>query len=137
LYVALIALGLLVAFGLTQWVIAAGLGEGYSWGAVYLAIIYPVFDLLEGAAALWLFFLFGRGWLGRPWWGLIAFAIADGFDTFTWMGGFDWMSSQLYNIKDLVSVVIYLSAYLITALAFLAADDHLKLAMKPDPPAST
>lgn len=136
LYIAIVALGLLVTFGLTQWAIGAGLGEGYSWGAMYLAFIYPVFDLVEGLAALWLFFLFKRGWLGRPWWGLLAFAIADGLDTFNWMGGFDWMPLNLYNLESLFSTLVYLSAYMIAALAFLAADDHLNMALQPDRPAA-
>ncbi len=130
-------LGLLVSVGLTQWAIAAGLGEGYSWGAMYLAVLYPVFDLAAGLGALWLFFLFKRGWLGRPWWGLLAFAFADGFDSLGWMGGLNWMSDKLYDSASLISACIYLSAYMIAALAFLAADDHLALALQPDRPAST
>ena len=89
LYLAFIAVGLLLTLGLTQLAIKAGLGEGYSWAALYLAVIYPVFDFIEGVAALWLFFLFGRGYLGRPWWGLIAFAVADAINIFFWMGGYD------------------------------------------------
>jgi hypothetical protein len=66
LYISFIALGLLVTFGLTQLALAAGLGEGSGWFGVYLSILYPVFDLFVGFAALWLFFLFGRGYLRTP-----------------------------------------------------------------------
>lgn len=127
-----IAIGLLLTLGLTQLAIKAGLGEGYSWAAVYLAVIYPVFDFVEGAAALWLFFLFGRGYLGRPWWGLIAFAVSDAFSSFVWMGGYDWMvgygwmTEQTYLYLDLFSSVIYVAGYLITALACLAAHEHME-----------
>ncbi|OGO75093.1 MAG: hypothetical protein A3K41_11455 [Chloroflexi bacterium RIFOXYD12_FULL_57_15] len=126
LYFSFIAIGLLLALGLTQLALAAGLGEGYSWAALYLAVIYPVFDLAEGAAALWLFFLFGRGYLGRPWWGLIAFAVADGINIFFWIGGYNWLSDQVYYSLDLFSNVAYVAGYLITALAFLAAHEHIE-----------
>jgi hypothetical protein len=126
LYLSLIALALLLALALTQLALAAGLGEGYSWAALYLAVVYPVFDLFEGAAALWLFFLFGRGYLGRPWWGLIAFAVADAINIFFWMGGYNWMPEQTYLALDLFSNIAYLAGYLITALAFLAAHEHIE-----------
>ena len=67
-YVLVIAVVLLATLGLTQWALAAGLGEGMSWFALYLAVFYPVCDLVVGLAALWLAFLFGRGAWGRPWW---------------------------------------------------------------------
>lgn len=126
LYLAFVAVGLLLALGLTQLAIKAGLGEGYSWAALYLAVIYPVFDFIEGVAALWLFFLFGRGYLGRPWWGLIAFAVADAINIFFWMGGYNWMTEQAYLYLDLFSNVVYVAGYLITALAFLAAHEHME-----------
>jgi len=136
-YLAYLAFSLLITLGLTQLAIRAGLGEGASWGAVYLAIVYPVFDLFQGAAALWLFFLFGRGWLGRPWWGLIAFAFADAINIFFWIGGYNWMSDQAYYLWDLLSTLAYLAGYIITALAFLGADDHITVGMRPNPPAAS
>lgn len=125
-YFSFIALALLLALGLTQWALAAGLGEGYSWPALYLAVIYPVFDLFEGAAALWLFFLFGRGYMGRPWWGLIAFTVSDAISIFFWMGGYNWVSDQVYLGIDLSAAVLYVAAYLITTLALLAANEHIE-----------
>lgn len=126
LYFSFLIFALLFALGLTQLALAAGLGEGYSWAALYLAAIYPVFDLMEGAAALWLFFLFGSGYLGRPWWGLISFAIADAINIFFWMGGYNWISDPAYYQLDLFSNVMYVAGYLITALAFLAASERIE-----------
>lgn len=134
LYLFVMALGLLLTLGLTQLALKAGLGEDISWGVLYAAVLYPVFDLVEGAAALWLFFLFGRGYLGKPWWGLILFAIADAINIFFWMGGYDWVSDLLYNQLDLVSTVAYLGGYMITALALIAAHEHLQRGITHDAP---
>lgn len=126
LYISFIALVLLITLGLTDWALAVGLGDGASWGGVFVGMLYPVLDVLEGAAALWLFFLFGRGYLGRPWWGLILFAFADSVSTFFWIGGYNWISDPAYYQLDWVSNVIYVGGYLITALAFLAAHEHME-----------
>jgi hypothetical protein len=126
LYLVFIGLGLAVTFGLTQLAIYAGLGEGTSWWIVYLSVLYPVFDLAEGGGALWLSFLFGRGALGRAWWGLIAFAVADSINIFFWLGGDKWVSDQAYYILDTFSSVVYVMGYMITALAFLAAYNLLQ-----------
>lgn len=136
LYLAFIVFALLLALGLTFLARAAGLGADVSWWALYLAILYPVFDFAVGAAALWLFFLFGRGYLGRPWWGLIAFAFADAVNIFFWMGGYAWLSDRAYRIWDLLSNLSYLGGYALTALAFLAIHEHLEggiTASAPDP----
>jgi hypothetical protein len=121
LYLAYIGLGLAITSGLTQLAIYEGLGEGFSWWIVYLSVLYPVFDLVEGGAALWLSFLFRRGVLGRAWWGLIAFAIADSFNIFFWLGGDKWLSDQAYINLDTFSNVVYVLGYMLTAIAFLAA----------------
>lgn len=134
LYVLLI---FLVAFGLTNIAHNTGLGGDISRGGIYLAILYPVFDLFQGVAALWFFFLFGRGWLGRPWWGLLAFALADAIGTFDWMGGFRNISDAAYAYWYTLSAVSYLAGYVIIALAFMAADDHLYLTPPHEQPASS
>jgi hypothetical protein len=126
LYLLFIGLALAAAYGLAEWARRAGLGEGYSWFPLYLAILYPVFDVFEGLAALWLFFLFGRGYLGRPWWGLIAFALADSINIYSWMGGFDRTPDNIYNTFDLFSAIMYLAGYMITALAFFSAIRHIR-----------
>lgn len=135
-YLLLLGLAALAAVGLTQWALAAGLGEGYSWAAVYLSVLYPVFDAVEGGAALWLFFLFGRGYLGRPWWGLIAFAFADSINIYSWMGGFDNTPEHIYFAFDLFSALAYLAGYIITALAFFSALDHIRRTENDSPGAS-
>ena len=57
---------LLITAGFTQIAIHRGLGEEWSWAGVYLAVFYPVCDLLQGAAALWLSVLFGRRMILSP-----------------------------------------------------------------------
>lgn len=134
LYLSYIALALLLTLGLTQLALGAGLGEGYSWWALYLAVIYPVFDLFQGAAALWLFLLFGSGYMGRPWWGLIAFTVTDAISIFFWMGGDRFLSEQAYYIVDLFAGVVYVAGYMITALAFLSVHQRIHRAMTPGEP---
>lgn len=126
IYLGYIALGLLLTFGLTQLAIANGLGADNSWWVVYVSVLYPVFDLTEGAGALWLSFLFGRGKFGRQWWGLIAFAVADSINIFFWLGGSDWVSERTYIGLDTFSGAVYISGYMITALAFFAAYNLLR-----------
>jgi len=126
LYLAYIGLGLALTYGLTQLAVRAGLGEDLSWWVVYIAVLYPVFDFAEGGAALWLSFLFGRGTLGKAWWGLIAFAVADGINIFFWIGGNKWVSDQTYTYLDLFSSVVYVLGYMITAMAFLATYNLLQ-----------
>jgi hypothetical protein len=134
-YLAFVVAILLIAFGLTELGLASGLGEDVSRGGVFLAILYPVFDLFQGSAALWLFFLFRRGWLGRPWWGLLLFAFADAISAIDWLGGFENISDQAYYYWYLLSALAYLAGYMVTALAFMAADDHLNMALHSDRPA--
>ncbi len=132
-----IGAALAAAVGLTQWALAVGLGEGISWYALYTAVLYPVFDIVEGGAALWLFFLFGRGYLGRPWWGLIAFAVADGINIFFWIGGYEWVSDPTYYTLDMISAMTYVGGYMITLLALLSAIEHMhrRSAVAADAPA--
>lgn len=132
-YISFIALTLLLALGLTQWALTAGLGQGTTWAGAYTGILYPILDLIEGAAALWLFFLFGLGYLGRPWWGLLLFAFADGINSFFWLGGYNLLSDQAYYVWDLLSNLIYLAAYLITALALLAMHEKMERGITVQP----
>ena len=120
LYLALCAAALLLTLGLAYAARRNHLGEGVSNFALYLAILYPVFDLIEGGAALWLFLLFRRGKWGRPWWGLIAFAIADSISIYFWIGGDETLSKQIVQALYLFSDTTYVAGYLIVALAFLS-----------------
>jgi len=118
-FAAILAVSLLTGLALTELALATGLGEGYSWFSLYVAVLYPVFDVTEGLAALWLAFLFGRGLWSRPWWGLIAFAIADGIAIYFWIGGYHGLSDGAVNGLYLFSDILYNAGYLVVALAFL------------------
>jgi hypothetical protein len=122
-YILIVAATLLVNLGLTQWALKAGLGKDISWFALYLAIFYPVCDVVAGIAALWLSFLFGRGMWGRPWWGLIAFAVAASINIYLWIGGSNLLSDRAYTTWDLISSIAYVGGYLVVAIAFLS--NHL------------
>lgn len=119
-YFIIVAFLLLLTAGLTFLTRWAGLGEDIPWLVAFLAVLYPVSDVVEGAYALRLSLLFGRGRLGRPWWGLIAFAFADAINIYFWMGGYEWMPEQVSNYIFLLSDVCYICGYMIAALGFLS-----------------
>jgi|GEM_PF-546921 len=119
LYLGLIALALAATAGLSNLALGSGLGAGHSWIILFVTILYPVFDLTEGAIALRLSFLFGRGRWSRPWWGLILFALADGVDSFYWLGGYEWISAGAQTALNTVSVIVYTASYLVAGLALL------------------
>jgi len=118
-FLIMVAIVLVTTLILTQWAIAAGLGADISWFALYLAVFYPVCDLAIGATALWLAFLFGRGAWGRPWWGLIVFAVADGINIFLWIGGDKLLPEKVANFLDPLSASIYNGGYVVAMLGFL------------------
>lgn len=120
LYLGLVALALLITAGLTNLADIAGLGEGSAWIILFITVLYPVFDLTEGAIAIWLSFLFRRGQWSRPWWGLILFALADSVNTFYWLGGYDFISINTQNVLDFISLVAYPASYMIAGLALLS-----------------
>jgi hypothetical protein len=120
IYLTLLTAALLLTLGLTQLALRVGLGDDISWFALYLAVLYPVLDLAVGAAALWLFFLFGSGKWGRPWWALIAFAVADSINIYFWIGGGDNLADETLNAIYLFSDTVYVAGYLVLALAFLS-----------------
>ncbi len=117
-FVIVVVVILLATFGLTQWAVSAGLGEGLSWFALYLAVFYPVCDVVIGVIALWLAFLFGRGAWGRPWWGLIVFAIADVINIFLWIGGEQRLADTTTTFLYSLSNTIYNAGYLTAMLGF-------------------
>ncbi|MBK9207601.1 MAG: hypothetical protein IPL71_04575 [Anaerolineales bacterium] len=85
----------------------AGLGEGSVWIILFVTLLSYVFDLAEGATAIWLSFLFGRGQWSRPWWGLILFALADGVDTFDWLGGYDLIPVWAQDTLNFIALIAY------------------------------
>jgi len=113
-----ILLILMVTWGLTQWALKAGLGDDMSWFSLFLAIFYPVCDLVAGVMALWLAFLFVSCAWGRPWWSLIVFAVADGINIFLWIGGNHLLAENTATFFDRLSSTIYNSGYLVAMLGF-------------------
>jgi hypothetical protein len=120
IYLGLVALALLVTAGLTNLAAKSGLGEGYAWIILFITVLYPVFDLTEGATAIWLSFLFGRGQWSRPWWGLILFALADSIDTFYWLGGYDFIPVVAQDILNFISMIAYPASYMVMGLTLLS-----------------
>jgi hypothetical protein len=120
IYLGLVALALFITAGLTTLAANAGLGEGYAWIILFVTMLYPVFDLTEGATAIWLSLLFRRGQWSRPWWGLILFALADSIDTFYWLGGYGSIPVVAQNILNFISMIAYPASYMIAGLALLS-----------------
>jgi hypothetical protein len=120
IYLGLVALALLVTAWLTNLAGKAGLGGGFAWIILFVTVLYPVFDLTEGAIAIWLSFLFRRGQWSRPWWGLILFALADGIGTFYWLGGYDYIPVMAQKVLDFISVAAYPASYMAAGLALLS-----------------
>jgi hypothetical protein len=90
-----------------------------AWLATYFSIFYPLCDFIFGVAALWLAFVFRRGIWARPWWGLIAFAFADGIYTWYWSGGYEMLTPTADTWLSLFTDTLYISGYVIGALGFL------------------
>jgi hypothetical protein len=120
LYLGLFALALVVTAGLTFLAANAGLGEGYAWIVLFITVIYPVFDLTEGVLAIRISILFGRGQWVRPWWGLILFALADSVNSFSWLGGYDLISTNAQAVLDFISLIAYPASYMVAGLALLS-----------------
>lgn len=120
LYLGLVGLALLATAGLANMAAKAGLGEGSAWIILFITVLYPVFDLAEGAIAIWLSFLFGRGQWSRPWWGLILFALADSVNTYYWLGGYELISLTTQNILNFMALIIYPASYMVAGLALLS-----------------
>jgi len=120
MYLGMVALALLIALVLTTLTIRAGRGEGNSWALLFVTILYPVLDVMEGATAIWLSVLFGRGQWSRPWWGLILFAITDGIDALYRSGGYDFIPVWFQNALNLTSLVAYPASYMVAGITLFA-----------------
>jgi hypothetical protein len=101
------------------------------WYSTYLFVLYPICDLVEGLAALWFAFLFRRGLLGRPWFGLLAFAVSDGISTWYWMGGSKLLNLQSDTWLSLFTDVLYIGGYLLAAWGCLSIFFMLKYGYSP------
>jgi hypothetical protein len=142
-YLSLLGIALPATVLLTNIVIRAGLGGETLWIVVFVAMLYPVFDLAEGSGAIWLSLLFGRGQWSRPWWGMILFALADGIDTFYWVGGYDLISLTAQNVLNFLSSIFSFGGYLVIGFTLLMnyfilryghASGLLKTPQVPAPP---
>ncbi len=121
LYLGLFTLALLIAAALAGKTANAVVQDGDdSWFGMFLTVLYPLLDLTEGAIAIWLSFLFGRGQWSRPWWGLILFALTDGIDAFYWMGGYEKIPLIGQSALDVISLITYPASYMVAGLALLA-----------------
>jgi len=121
-YLGLVALALLLTAFLTNLAIDTGLGEGYAWIVLFITVLYPVFDAVEGLGAIRLSLLFGRGQWSRPWrpwWGLILFALSDSINSFYWLGGYQWLGAGVQTAFDVIMNITYPAAYLVAGLALL------------------
>lgn len=119
-YLVLLLIALAAAAVLTNAAIRTGLGGDYAWPVLFITILYPVFDMMNGIGALYLSFLFGRGHWIRPWWGMILFAISDTINIFYWLGGYDLLPTALHLPLDLISLFFYMASYLVMAISFLS-----------------
>jgi hypothetical protein len=120
LFLGTIVAAFLLTIGLTNLTIKSGGGEGDSWAFLFVTILYPVLDLIEGATAIWLALLFRRGQWSRPWWGLILFALTDSIDAFYWSGGYDLIPVMAQSTLDFISLVTYPASYMVAGLALLS-----------------
>jgi hypothetical protein len=120
LYLGLFVLALLITAWLTNLAAKAGLGEGSAWIILFITVLYPVFDLTEGATAIWISFLFGRGQWSRPWLGLILFALSDSVNTFYWLGGYDFIPVMAQDVLNFLSMASYPASYMVAGLALLS-----------------
>ena len=96
---------------------ARGIGADWTWLGMYLAIFYPIGDLLLGLAALDLSRRFSSGLWGRAWWGLIIFAISDGITGWYYLGGYQLLTPAADMWLSLFTDVLYFGAYVVFALA--------------------
>jgi hypothetical protein len=119
LYVFLVLVALLISVLVTNVARHAGLGLESTWGVAFVAMLYPVFDLAEGTGAIWLSLLFGRGQWSRPWWGMILFAIADGIDSFYWLGGYELIHPAVQNVFNFMSATFSFGGYLVIGFTLL------------------
>jgi hypothetical protein len=115
LFASLLIIPLAVALLLRQ----LGVGAEYSFLGLYLYVFYPVGDLLVGAIGVHLSRLFGRGVMGRAWWGLVAFALSDGISTWYDLGGYALLSEKSDLFLSVITDTLYFGAYILFALAAL------------------
>lgn len=48
------------------------------------------------------------------------FSLADGIDTFYWMGGYEKISTSAQSILDIITLTAYPASYMVAGLALLS-----------------
>ena len=98
----------------------AGFNDQSTFMSTYLNVLYPTCDLVVGIAALWFSLIFRRGVLGRPWLGLLLFAVSDGISGWYWLGGQRLLTPGTDTALSVMTDLLYIGGYLFTALACLS-----------------
>jgi hypothetical protein len=119
-FIAAIGHVLLIPLIITAFLRQAGFDSQAVWASTYLNILYPTCDLIVGIAALWYSFIFRRGVLGRPWLGLLAFAVSDGISGWYWIGGYKLLTPSSDTTLSVMTDILYIGGYIFTALACLS-----------------
>ncbi len=103
-----------------------------TWLETYVAIFYPLADLVLVMAAIKLWRVFGRGMWGRAWIGLLVMAISDLLYSFLTFSGLYAQSASDGNPLSLVADTLYFDSYLLLAVACYAQ----YLLLRHGPPAA-
>lgn len=109
----------IIAVLMFTWLLAVWLGGTVDRGLdaeTLVTAFYAVGDFAVLLAALLLVFTFRNGALGRPWLGLLVFALSDFL--YAWLeisGGYSWNVAQ-GNTLTLLTDALYFAAYLAIAL---------------------
>ena len=123
-------IGLLLAlFLILYWVLTAGIGAPADSGTAINAF-YPAADLLLALVAFWLARNFMGGAFSRPWFGVLAFSIADLL--YAWMelsGLYSW-SVNASNALSTLTDVVYLAAYLVLGWCLLSQWVFMKYGLR-------
>ena len=111
---------LLIPLIITGFLRQAGFDSQAPWASTYLNLLYPTCDLMVGIAALWFSFVFRRGLLGRPWLGLLIFAVSDGISGWYWIGGYKLLTPSADTNLSVLTDILYIGGYIFTALSCLS-----------------
>lgn len=120
IYLGILLLILVMSLSLTLLARQTGFAEAdISTWVLFVAISYPLTDIVLGIAALRLLLLFRQGQLSLPWRGLVAFALGDTLNIVLWIGGQRFLDKALSDFLYLVSDVFYILGYMLIAWGFL------------------
>lgn len=120
IYLGILSLLLVISVSLTILAHRTGFAEADlpPW-VLFIAISYPLTDIVLGISSLGLLLLFRQGQLALPWRGLVAFALGDTLNIVLWIGGQRFLDKTLADFLYLVSDVFYILGYMLIAWGFL------------------